>query len=217
MAGRQAHWDHIYGTRSESELSWYQENPAVSLELIRAAGMPKGAAIVDIGGGASRLVDALLAEGFWDLTVLDIAAKGLAAAKSRLGPKAAKVTWICADVTAWEPARIYDLWHDRAAFHFLTGAAERNAYAARIKQALRPGGHVVIGTFAPDGPERCSGLPVMRHDAASIGTVLGEDFALIDSRRHDHLTPAGRTQHFQFSVFRRNSLDAIPSSGLKPN
>ncbi|HMF06405.1 MAG TPA: class I SAM-dependent methyltransferase, partial [Methylocella sp.] len=125
-------------------------------------------------------------------------------AKSRLGPKAAKVTWICADVTAWEPARIYDLWHDRAAFHFLTGAAERNAYAARIKQALRPGGHVVIGTFAPDGPERCSGLPVMRHDAASIGTVLSEDFALIDSRRHDHVTPAGRIQHFQFSVFRRN-------------
>ncbi|HMF05968.1 MAG TPA: class I SAM-dependent methyltransferase, partial [Methylocella sp.] len=110
MAGRQAHWDHICGTRSESELSWYQENPAVSLELIRAAGTPKVAAIIDVGGGASRLVDALLAEGYCDLTVLDLSEKALAAAKTRLGPKAAKVTWIGADATVWEPARRYDLW-----------------------------------------------------------------------------------------------------------
>jgi hypothetical protein len=106
-------------------------------------------------------------------------------------------------VTVWELVRTYDLWHDRAAFHFLTEEAERQAYAARVKQAVRRGGDVVIGTFAPDGPERCSGLPVMRHDAPSIGAVLGEDFALIESRRHDHVTPGGRTQHFQFSLFQR--------------
>jgi hypothetical protein len=113
------------------------------------------------------------------------------------------VTWIAADVTAWEPARRYDLWHDRAAFHFLTEEASRQAYAARVTRAVRPGGHVIIGTFAPDGPERCSGLPVMRHDAASIGAVLGQRFALIESRAHDHMTPAGRIQRFQFSLFRR--------------
>jgi SAM-dependent methyltransferase len=203
MESRQAHWDNVYVAKPERELSWYQETPTISLELIRTAGTPKGAAIIDIGGGASRLIDALLAEGFCDLTVLDLSEKALAAAQSRLGPRAGKVAWLCADVTVWEPVRTYDLWHDRAAFHFLTEEAKRQAYAARVKQAVRRGSHVVIGTFAPDGPERCSGLPVMRHDAASIGAVLSEDFALIESRRHDHVTPGGRTQHFQFSLFRR--------------
>jgi ubiquinone/menaquinone biosynthesis C-methylase UbiE len=203
MQGRQAHWDHVYAAKPESELSWFQENPAVSLELIRAAGTPKGGALIDVGGGASRLVDALLAEGLCDLTVLDLSRNALAAAKTRLGPRADEVTWIANDVTAWEPARRYDLWHDRAAFHFLTEAADRQAYAARVRRAVRSGGHVIIGTFALDGPERCSGLPVMRHDAASIGAVLGEDFVLIESRRHDHMTPANRIQHFQFSLFRR--------------
>lgn len=206
MESRQANWDNMYATRAESDLSWYQENPVVSLELIRATGTLKGAAIIDIGGGASRLVDALLAEGYCDLTVLDLSKTALAAAQARLGPKAAKVTWICADVTAWEPARQYDLWHDRAAFHFLTEAAEREAYAARVQRAVRPGGHIIIGTFAPDGPERCSGLPVMRHDSASIGAVFGKDFSLIESRRQDHVTPASRTQHFQFSLFRSMAI-----------
>ncbi len=203
MESRRAHWDNIYAAKAESELSWYQENPAVSLALIHATGTPKGAAIIDIGGGASRLAGVLLAEGYCDLTVLDLSEKALSAARTRLGPKAAEVQWIAADVTAWEPARQYGLWHDRAAFHFLTEAAEREAYAARVQRAVRPGGHIIIGTFAPDGPERCSGLAVMWHDAASIGAVLGESFALIESRRQDHVTPAGRTQHFQFSLFRR--------------
>jgi trans-aconitate methyltransferase len=126
----------------------------------------------------------------------------LVSAQSRLGSEAARVRWIATDVTAWEPARTYDLWHDRAAFHFLTEEASRQAYAARVTWAVRPGGHV-IGTFAPDGPERCSGLPVMRHDAASIGAVLEKRFALIESRRHDHMTPGGRIQRFQFSLIRR--------------
>jgi hypothetical protein len=117
--------------------------------------------------------------------------------------RAAKVAWIAADVTAWEPSETYDLWHDRAAFHFLTEAADQRAYAERVARAVRPGGHAVIGTFAPDGPERCSGLPVMRHDAASIVSVLGDKFALVETRRDDHVTPAGATQRFQFSLFRR--------------
>lgn len=203
MRSRQEHWEKVYRAKAEKELSWFEEHPAVSLELIWAAGISREAAIIDIGGGESRLVDALLGEGFSALTVLDISAHALAAAKARLGPRAEKVTWIVADVTSWEPAAAYDLWHDRAAFHFLTDAADRESYAARVAKAIRPGGYVIIGTFAPEGPERCSGLPVQRHDAASIGAVLGGAFTLIESRRHAHLTPAGKTQQFQFSLFRR--------------
>ncbi|HET6376158.1 MAG TPA: class I SAM-dependent methyltransferase [Methylocella sp.] len=203
MNSRQEHWEKVYQSRAEQELSWFEEHPAVSLDLIRAAGIGREAAIIDIGGGESRLVDALLGEGFSALTVLDISEHALLAAKARLGPRAEKVTWIVADVTAWEPTGTYDLWHDRAAFHFLTHAADREAYAARVAKAVRPGGSVIIGTFAPEGPERCSGLPVQRHDAASIGAVLGDEFALVESRRHAHRTPAGKTQLFQFSLFRR--------------
>ncbi|HEX3497512.1 MAG TPA: class I SAM-dependent methyltransferase [Methylocella sp.] len=199
----QAHWDHIYATKAGSELSWFQEHPAVSLDLIRATGAKPSAAIIDIGGGESRLVDALLDEGFRDITVLDLSEKALTAAKTRLGPKSAKVVWITADVTTWEPLETYDLWHDRAAFHFLTEAAGRKAYVERMAKAVRRGGHVIIGTFALDGPDRCSGLPVLRHDAASVGAVLGQKFSHVDSRCHDHVTPAGRTQRFQFSLFRR--------------
>ncbi len=200
---RQAHWEHIYATKAERELSWFQDNPAISFDLIRAAKVGPTASIIDIGGGAARLVDALLDVGFNSVTVLDLSEQALAAAKTRLGPRSAKVTWIVADVTTWDPIEFYDLWHDRAAFHFLTDAADRRAYADRVKKAVRPGGHVIIGAFAPDGPERCSGLPVLRHDAASIGAVLGDGFALYDSRRHDHITPAGVLQRFQFSCFRR--------------
>ena len=136
-------------------------------------------------------------------SVLDLSDKALAAAKARLGQRSAQATWIVADVTAWEPSKTYDLWHDRAAFHFLTEAADRRAYAERVAKAVPIGGHVIIGTFAPDGPERCSGLPVMRHDAASIGAVLGTRFVLVETRRDDHVTPTGGTQRFQFSLFRR--------------
>ena len=170
------------------------------------------ASIIDIGGGASRLADALVAEGFHSVSVLDVSEKALATSRDRLGPRAENVAWIVADVTAWRPDKSYDLWHDRAAFHFLTEPADRAAYAECVRNAVRPGGHVIIGTFAPDGPERCSGLPVVRHDAASIGEVLGPSFKLIESRRHDHLTPGGTVQRFQFSRFQRqvgrNAADA---------
>jgi len=200
---RQAHWDGVYRTKREAEVSWFQASPILSLDLIHASGGGRQASIIDVGGGVSRLVDALNEEGVANLTVLDVSEAAMESAKARLGTRAASVTWIVADVTQWEPTRTYDVWHDRAAFHFLTAPEDRAAYAQRVRQAVRPGGHVIIGTFALDGPERCSGLPVVRHDAESIGTVLGPSFKLIETRRDDHQTPMGGSQKFQFSRFQR--------------
>lgn len=202
-ANLKEHWDKVYASKGEDQVSWFQETPAVSLELIARTGVAPDAAIIDVGGGASRLVDALLARGFTDLTVLDLSAAALAASRLRLGEQAGRVVWVAADACAWTPTRAYDLWHDRAAFHFLTNPADQAAYVARLRRALRPGGYVIIGTFAPDGPEKCSGLPVMRHDAESLGRVLGADFALVAHERREHQTPGGAIQRFQFSVFRR--------------
>jgi SAM-dependent methyltransferase len=200
---RQAHWDSVYRTKREDEVSWFQASPSLSLDLIHAAGVERHALIIDVGGGASRLVDALIETGFANLTVLDISEEATATAKARVGARATGVTWIVADVTKWEPTCTYDVWHDRAAFHFLTAPEDRAAYAQRVLRAVRPGGNVIIGTFALDGPERCSGLPVVRHDAESIGNVLGPSFELIETRRHDHRTPMGGSQKFQFSRFQR--------------
>jgi SAM-dependent methyltransferase len=202
---RQTHWQNVYQTKGERDVSWFQEVPAISLNLIQATGVGPDASIIDIGGGASRLVDALVTEGFRSLSVLDVSEKALATSRERLGPRAKNVAWIVADVTAWRPDKSYDVWHDRAAFHFLTDPADRAAYAESVRNAVRPGGHVIIGTFAPDGPERCSGLAVIRHDAASIGNVLGRSFKLVESRRHDHQTPGGSIQRFQFSRFQRQT------------
>lgn len=200
---RQAHWQNVYATKAEKEVSWFQENPAPSLDLIAATGIKSDAAIIDVGGGASRLVDSLLEQGFSRVTVLDLSANALGGAKTRLGWRADGIDWIAADVTTWEPLGTYDLWHDRAAFHFLTEAADRDAYVVRLKKAVRAGGHVVIATFAPDGPEKCSGLPIVRYDPEAVASALGPGFDLIDSRRHDHITPGGATQRFQFSRFLR--------------
>ena len=204
---RQAHWENVYTTKGENEVSWFQQSAAPSLDLIVQAGATRESAIIDIGGGASRLVDNLVEQGFEDVTVLDLSAAALAAARSRLeshlGASAESVSWIVADATIWEPARSYDIWHDRAAFHFLTDAGDRDAYIARLGRGLRIGGHAIIATFAPDGPEKCSGLPVARYDGASLGQTLGAAFELIHTERHEHATPWGSRQHFQFSVFRR--------------
>lgn len=203
QAGGAAHWDSIYATRSETQVSWHQDQPGPSLDLLARIGARTGDAIIDIGGGESRLVDALLARGFADVSVLDLSATALEATRARLGAKAAGAHWIVADMTTWSPTRVYDVWHDRAALHFLTDPADQSAYVARLRAALKPGGCAILATFAPDGPEKCSGLPVQRHDSASLAALLGPDFTLLDSRRHDHTTPGGATQRFQFSAFRR--------------
>ena len=203
--GRRTHWETVYVTKAENEVSWFQDNPVPSLEAVALTGAAPASAIIDIGGGASRLVDHLVAQGFLDLTVLDLSAAALDTAKARLGTPAAKVRWLVADVTTWEPTASYDAWHDRAAFHFLTGEDDRAAYVTHLERALKPGGHAVIATFAPDGPERCSGLPVMRYDAESLGRALGPAFKLVHTERHEHATPWDARQVFQFSVFRHES------------
>jgi SAM-dependent methyltransferase len=202
---RQVHWENVYTNKGEKEVSWFQENPAPSLELFSEMGATPASAIIDIGGGASRLVDHLVKVGFHDVTVLDLSETALVAAKARLGNRASQVRWVIADATVWEPAKAFDIWHDRAAFHFLTDEHDRAAYVARLVRGLKVGGHAIIATFALDGPERCSGLPVVRYDAASLGRTLGRAFRLLHTLRHEHTTPWSSQQIFQFSVFRREA------------
>ena len=205
MSERSSHWDKVYATKGEAELSWFQDSPSTSLAMIRAANSEREAAIVDIGGGASRLVDVLLQDGYRNVSVLDLSANALDAAKKRIGTAASMVDWIVADATTWQPAKTYDVWHDRAAFHFLTDPRDRAAYVERLRSAVAPNGHVIIATFAPDGPEKCSGLPVQRHDSASLAAELGPDFELVETRSETHRTPWDSTQAFQFSRFQRRS------------
>jgi SAM-dependent methyltransferase len=200
---RKAHWENVYATRAENEVSWFEDNPALSIELIGLARPAPQSAIVDIGGGASRLVDHLVARGFLHVSVLDISRASLEVAKKRLGDRATLVQWIAADVTEWSPAQTFDIWHDRAAFHFLVDPADRAAYIACTKKAVARGGYVIIGTFAKDGPEKCSGLPVSRYDAEGLADQLGADFESLAGRRHHHTTPWNSEQRFQFCVFRR--------------
>lgn len=202
--GRQAHWENVYTKKGENEVSWFQEDPAQSFELIAEASMSPDTAIIDIGGGASRLVDSLVAKGFRAVTVLDLSQAALNTAQARLGQNAATVRWLVADATTWEPTQEYGVWHDRAAFHFLTEEKDRAAYVARLRRALKVGGHAIIATFALEGPEKCSGLRVVRYEAASLGQVLGPEFRLEHTVSHEHATPWGSLQAFQFSLFRRD-------------
>jgi SAM-dependent methyltransferase len=175
----------------------------MSLRLIAGTGVSRSAPVIDVGGGASVLVDGLLEAGFTDVTVLDLSGAALASSRARLGARASSVQWTEADVTRADlPPRSFDLWHDRAVFHFLTDRADRLAYLRVLRHALRPGGHVVIATFAEDGPERCSGLPVRRYAPAQLHAELGSDFELLASEREAHVTPAGAVQRFQYSLFR---------------
>jgi SAM-dependent methyltransferase len=203
MFDRAAHWERVYATKAENEVSWFQESPATSLEMIGNAKLAADAAIIDIGGGASRLVDALLRDHSHSIAVLDLSAEALRSARRRLGTDADKVDWIVADVTRWTPARSYDLWHDRAAFHFLTDPADRAAYLDRLRMALSANGQVIIATFAPDGPEKCSGLPVQRYDPTALARELGPAFRLVETRTERHRTPWNSEQSFQFSRFAR--------------
>jgi len=200
---RHAHWQNVYQTRGEQEVSWSQPQPEPSLGLIERFAPGRNAAIVDIGGGASRLVDALLERGHEAVTVLDLSEAALGSARERLGARAASVRWVAADVTRWQPPDAFDIWHDRAAFHFLVDARDRAAYIERLHRGVKGGGHAIIATFALDGPEKCSGLPVQRYDHVALGAALGAAFELVHHQPHHHITPWGAVQSFQFSVLRR--------------
>jgi SAM-dependent methyltransferase len=200
---RQRHWDTVYTTKGERDVSWFEASPDISIEMIEAAGLTRDTCVLDVGGGDSRLVDLLVARGLTCVAVLDVARAALERAQARLGEKASAVNWIEADVTgdwSWKPV---DIWHDRAVFHFLTSEDDRARYKDRLSGVLKAGGSAIIATFALEGPERCSGLPVARYSAESLASELGDQFALVDARRHLHTTPWGATQAFQYSRFTR--------------
>jgi SAM-dependent methyltransferase len=198
-----SHWETVYTTKDPQSVSWFQSSPRISLELIDASGVDLSGSIIDIGGGASGLVDALVNRGQRFVAVLDIAGAGLAVAKHRLGARGADVEWIVANVTNWQPVRPFDLWHDRAVFHFLTSEADRHGYLAALDRGLVVGGTLIMATFALDGPERCSGLMVRRYDAEGLATELGPGFELIETRREAHHTPGGTVQNFTWTRFKR--------------
>jgi SAM-dependent methyltransferase len=199
---QQDHWNTIYRTKGARDVSWFEPLPAVSLELIEAAGLTRDTCVVDVGGGESRLVDALLARGSRCLAVLDLSGEALRHAQTRLGAAAQTVTWLEADVTSEWALAPMDIWHDRAVFHFLIDPAARARYVRHLRDTLKPQGSAIIATFALDGPERCSGLPVMRYSPVSLAAELGDGFTIVESRAHVHVTPWGATQSFQYSWFR---------------
>lgn len=211
MSQAHDHWQRVFTTKAEAEVSWYQPRPDVSLDLITAAAPDRAAAIIDVGGGTSTLTEHLLAAGYHDLTVLDISEAALARSRERLGDNAGKVAWIAADITEWTPERRWDVWHDRAAFHFLTDTARQDAYIRALTEATAPNAIVIIATFALDGPERCSGLPVQRYSPTTLAARLGPDFALVEGRTEDHVTPGGAVQRFSYTTLRRRPPDPLPS------
>ena len=194
-----SHWEKVYAAKTATSVSWYQEHAECSLALVRNTEMPKSAAIIDVGGGASTLVDDLLADGYSDVTVLDLSGAALSAARQRLGAHAAKVQWLEADVTgATLPGSRYDVWHDRAVFHFLTEPQQRQAYVETVFRLVKPGGHVIVATFAEDGPTQCSCLPVMRYAANELHAQFGDAFALVKHVKESHRTPSGVVQQFVY-------------------
>ncbi|MFH1816062.1 MAG: class I SAM-dependent methyltransferase [Pseudomonadota bacterium] len=204
--GTKKHWEDVYASKAPDSVSWFQPHAQHSLDLIARAGIGLDAAIIDVGGGASTLVDDLLARGHTDLSVLDLSATALHAAQARLGDAAARVKWIEADITTVElPPRRFDLWHDRAVFHFLTDSAQRDAYVATVLRAVKPGGHVIVAAFAEDGPERCSGLQVMRYGANALHAQFGARFELLEHSREVHHTPTGVVQQFVYCFCRRSA------------
>jgi ubiquinone/menaquinone biosynthesis C-methylase UbiE len=199
------HWEHIYETKGPTRVSWYQEHAQLSLQLIQNTGIQKTAYIIDIGGGASTLADDLIVAGFQNISVLDVSGTALQVARQRLGARAEAVHWIEADITQVElPAQAYDLWHDRAVFHFLTQATDRQRYINTVRQAVRAGGHVIVATFAPDGPDHCSGLEVVRYDPESLHNEFGNDFTLLDRTHETHRTPFGTEQKFIYCCCRKD-------------
>ncbi len=195
----QAHWESVYGAKQPTEVSWYRPHLDLSLRLIEEAAPRRDAAIIDVGGGESTLVDDVLDRGYTDVTVLDIAAAALDVARKRLRDRQRCVEWLCGDITAVAlAARRYDVWHDRAVFHFLTQAADRAAYVRQVARALKPGGHVLVATFGPEGPVQCSGLDVVRYDAGALHREFGAAFRLVKHWTEQHRTPAGALQQFTY-------------------
>lgn len=200
---RHEHWEQVYRTKGPDQVSWFQAEARLSRDLIAHAAPARSASIIDIGAGASTLVDGLLRIGYQRLTVVDLSATALDLTKARLGDAATTVHWQAADIlTATLPAQAFDVWHDRAVFHFLTDAADRARYVAQVRHAVRPGGIVLVATFAEDGPARCSGLEVARYAPAELHAQFGDGFSLLESHREIHITPSGATQAFTYCVCR---------------
>lgn len=198
-----AHWDGIYQRVAPEQVSWYKPHLETSLELIERVAPQHDASIIDVGGGESTLVDDLLARGYSRVTVLDISETAIDACKKRLGSAAARVRWIAADVTTAKfEAADYDVWHDRAVFHFLTAQDQREAYVRQVAQAVKPGGYVIVSTFGPKGPTKCSGLDVVRYDADHLHGQFGAHFRPVDSREEIHTTPGGKVQQFLYCMCR---------------
>lgn len=199
---RVAHWENVYTTKQTTEVSWFEAEPTTSLHLLEHM-LPQGGKIIDVGGGASFLVDRLVSKGNWDVTVLDISSTAIGHSQRRLGDAKSKVSWICADITETKQLKTYDVWHDRAVFHFLTNPIDRQAYLDRLNESLGSGGYFIVATFAPDGPEKCSGLPVCRYSPEELEATLGCAFKIVSSSHHNHLTPSAKTQRFTFAVFQK--------------
>lgn len=199
MQNQKEHWEKVYQTKQADAVSWFQEHAMRSLEIIRSIGAPIDANIIDVGGGASTLVDDLLNDGFKHVSVLDLSASALAVAHARLGAKGKDVSWIAGDIRDVKLSeQTYDIWHDRAVFHFLTEPADRAAYVRQVMKAVKPGGHVIVATFAPDGPEQCSGLPVARYAPDQLHGEFGPSFELVAHTSEAHKTPWGSVQHFVY-------------------
>jgi 2-polyprenyl-3-methyl-5-hydroxy-6-metoxy-1,4-benzoquinol methylase len=198
------HWEHVYSSKPTTKVSWFQQHANLSLKLIHETDLPLSASIIDVGGGASTLVDDLLDEGYRSLTVLDLSSTALLASQERLGERAKMVRWLEANIIEVElPIQTYDIWHDRAVFHFLISGQERQAYVAAVVQAVKPDGYVIVATFAEDGPTQCSGLPVKRYSATELQAEFGASFALLKHTHESHQTPFGTTQKFVYCCFQR--------------
>ena len=195
------HWENIYAHKAPDQLSWTQQVPATSLDFIHRFNLPKSAPVLDVGGGDSRLADYLLAEGYENITVLDISEHALKRAQARLGDKAARINWIVSDITCFQPPQQYDLWHDRATFHFLTSNKAIARYLDVARNAIN--GYMIIGTFSRQGPEKCSGLPIRQYDESSLGEMLQNGFCKIRCLTESHLTPFNSRQQFLFCSFER--------------
>lgn len=204
MIDLKTHWSSVYQTKAPNQVSWYQEHPTLSLQFIEQTGLDHDAPIIDVGAGASTLVDHLVQVGYRNLSLLDISGEALYEAQVRLGVAAAALNWIEGDVTRVNlPKHHYAVWHDRAVFHFLTDPVARARYVEQVRHSVRPGGHVIVATFAPDGPEKCSGLEVARYDAVSLHGVFGSPFELVRSANEAHQTPWGSEQRFVYCYCRK--------------